>query len=251
MIWRVNRESVVALAGTCAILMQFAHPAVAAGVRDHSNFQQDPTGRLRRTMDLTLAMVFGPRSAAIEAVRTVNRRHRAVRGPGYAAMDPELLMWVQATLVYSAVTAYRAFVGPLTASEADGYYRDTKEVGVLLGIKREQYPEDFDAFRSYLDTMIERGAVSVGEDARRMGTVVLRPGFPGVPQMAFAPLTLITAGLLPPQLREDYGFKWGRFERAAFEACRIGLRRLVRVAPEPVRWLPPARDAYRRLRTAA
>jgi uncharacterized protein (DUF2236 family) len=65
------------------------------------------------------------------------------------------------------------------------------------------------------------------------------------------PLTLVTAGLLPPRLREDYRFKWGRLERAAFEACRVGLRRLVTVAPEPVRWLPPARDAYRRLRTAA
>src|SRR5712691_10318177 len=92
MIWRVNRESAVALGGSCAILMQFAHPAVAAGVRDNSNFQVDPAGRLLRTMDLTMAMVFGPRSAAIEAVRTVNRRHRAVRGPGDSAMDPQLLI---------------------------------------------------------------------------------------------------------------------------------------------------------------
>jgi uncharacterized protein (DUF2236 family) len=250
MIWRVNRESVVALAGSCAILMQFAHPAVAAGVRDHSNFQEDPTGRLRRTMDLTMTMVFAPRSAAIEAVRTVNGRHRAVRGPGYSAMDPELLMWVQATLVYSAVTAYRAFVAPLSTAEADQYYQDTKEIGVLLGIKRQQYPKDLDAFRFYLDTMIDRSAVSVGEDARRMAGVVLRPEFPGVPRMAFAPLSLITAGLLPPRLREDYRFKWGRLERAAFEACRLGLRRLVAVTPTPIRLLPPARRAYERLRAA-
>jgi uncharacterized protein (DUF2236 family) len=250
MIWRVNRESVVALAGSCAILMQFAHPAVAAGVRDHSNFQEDPTGRLRRTMDLTMTMVFAPRSAAIEAVRTVNRRHRAVRGPGYSAMDPELLMWVQSTLVYSAVTAYRAFVAPLSTAEADQYYQDTKEIGVLLGIKRQQYPKDLDAFQFYLDTMIDRGAVSVGEAARRMAAVVLRPDFPGVPRMAFAPLSLITAGLLPPRLREDYRFKWGRLERAAFEACRVGLRRLVAVTPTPIRLLPPARRAYERLRAA-
>jgi uncharacterized protein (DUF2236 family) len=251
MIWRVNRESVVALAGTCAILMQFAHPSVAAGVRDHSHFQADPTGRLRRTMDLTMAMVFGPRSAAIEAVRTINRRHRAVRGSGYSAMDPELLMWVQATLVHSAVTAYRAFVGPLTTAEADGYYQDTKEIGVLLGIPRQRYPADVDAFRAYLETTIDRGEVCVGEDARHMGEVILRPGFPGVPRMAFAPLTVITAGLLPPRLRDGYQLKWGRLERAAFEACCVGLRRLVAIAPAPIRLLPPARKAYRRLSTAA
>lgn len=251
MIWRVNRESVVALAGTCAILMQFAHPSVAAGVRDHSQFEMDPTGRLRRTMDLTMAMVFGPRSAAIEAVRTVNRRHRAVRGSGYSAMDPELLMWVQATLVYSAVAAYRAFVGPLTAAEADRYYQDTKEIGVLLGIPRQRYPDDVDAFRVYLDTMLDGGDACVGEDARRMGEVIMRPGFPGVPRMAFAPLTVITAGLLPPTLREGYRLRWGRLERAAFEACRVGLRRLVAVAPAPIRLLPRAREAYRRLDPAA
>src|SRR5437016_7208186 len=64
-LWRVNRESAVTLAGTCAILMQFAHPKVAAGVRDHSSYQVDAVGRLRRTLDLTLAIVFGPRPAAL------------------------------------------------------------------------------------------------------------------------------------------------------------------------------------------
>src|SRR5438270_12174501 len=108
MIWRVNREAMVALAGTCAILMQFAHPKVAAGVRDHSRYQVDPVGRLRRTLDLTLAIVFGPRPAAMEAVRAINPSHRSIRGPGYAAMDPDLLLWVHATLVYSALHGYRA-----------------------------------------------------------------------------------------------------------------------------------------------
>src|SRR3984893_4385976 len=106
-IWRVNRESAVTLAGTCAILMQFAHPKVAAGVRDHSRYQVDPVGRLRRTLHRTMASFFGPRPAAMEAVRAINSRHRTVRGPGYSAMDPELLLWVHATLVYSSIRGYR------------------------------------------------------------------------------------------------------------------------------------------------
>jgi uncharacterized protein (DUF2236 family) len=84
-----------------------------------------------------------------------------------------------------------------------------------------------------------------------MADLVLHPKFRGVPRLAFAPLTVITAGLLPPALREGYRLKWGRAQRAAFAACRAGLPRLVAIAPEPVRWLPPARDAYRRLRVAA
>jgi uncharacterized protein (DUF2236 family) len=250
-LWRVNRESAVALAGTCAILMQFAHPKVAAGVRDHSRYQVDAVGRLRRTLDLMLAIVFGPRPAAMQAVRAINSRHRTVRGPGYSATDPELLLWVHATLVYSAIRGYRALVGPLSDAEADQYYQDTKEIGVLLGIPRVMYPACVEAFEAYLYGMIDSREVAVGADARRMADLVLHPKFRGVPRLAFAPLTVITAGLLPPALREGYRLKWGRAQRAAFAACRAGLPRLVAIAPEPVRWLPPARDAYRRLRVAA
>ncbi len=248
MIWQVNREAVVALAGTCAILMQFAHPKVAAGVRDHSSFEIDPVGRLRRTFDLTLAWVFGSRHQVVEAARIVNRRHNAVQGAGYSAKDPDLLMWVQATLVYSAIRAYRSFVSPLTDAEADRYYQETKEIGMLLGIPRDGYPATVEAFEAYLLRMIEGGDVAVGADARRMGEVVLRPGFRWVPRVAFAPLTVLTAGLLPPALREAYQLRWGRLERNAFAVSQMVLPRLVRIAPQPIRFLPPARRAYARLR---
>jgi uncharacterized protein (DUF2236 family) len=250
-IWQVNRESAVALAGTCALLMQFAHPKVAAGVRDHSRYQVDAVGRLRRTLDLTMAIVFGPSTAAIEAVRAINTRHRTVRGPGYSARDPELLLWVHATLVYSAIRGYRALVGPLSADDADRYYQDTKEIGVLLGIPREIYPARLEAFDAYLHRMIDGDALAVSADAREMARAVLRPGFRGIPQVAFLPISVLTAGLLPSALRRGYELKWGRFERAAFAACRGILPRLVAVAPEPVRLLPPARAAYRRIRPAA
>lgn len=249
-LWRVNRESAVTLAGTCALLMQFAHPKVAAGVRDHSRYQVDALGRLRNTLDLTLAIVFGPRAAALEAVRVINARHRTVRGPGYSAFDPELLLWVHATLVYSAIRGYRALVGPLSDDEADQYYQDTKQIGVLLGIRRDMYPARVDRFEAYLHDMIDSREVAVGADARRMAGYVLRPSLGGVPRVAFAPLAMITAGLLPARLRQDYGLKWGRAQRAAFAACRAALPRVVAIAPRPVRFLPPARNAYRRLKLA-
>src|SRR5213594_226978 len=119
-IWRVNRESAVTLGGTCALLMQLAHPRVAAGVRDHSRFEEDTVGRLRRTLDLTMTIVFGSRSAAMHAI-----------------------------LFYSGLQAYRAFVGPLSAADRNGYYQDTKEIGILLGIPRQMYPSNIDAFDAY------------------------------------------------------------------------------------------------------
>ena len=248
MIWRVNREAAVALAGTCAILMQFAHPGVAAGVRDHSQFESDPAGRLRRTFDLTLSWVFGNREQALDAARIVNRRHDAVQGPGYSAKDPQLLLWVQATLVYSAIRAYRCFVGPLSAAEADAYYQDTKAIGVLLGIPPSIYPGTYDEFTAYLNAQIADGIVIVGDDARRMGNLVLQPRFPGVPRMAFTPLKTITAGLLLPSLRRQYGLRWKRSDQLLFATCTRVLPYVLRLTPAVIRYLPPARQAYRRLR---
>lgn len=248
MIWRINRESSVTLGGTCAVLMQFAHPKVAAGVRDHSSFQDDPAGRLRRTFDLTLAWVFGSRAQAIQAVRIVNKRHDAVQGPGYSARDPALLLWVQATLVYSAIRAYRAFAGPLTEAEADEYYQDTKEIGILLGIPRAMYPASLAQLEAYISAMMDSGEVIVGDDALALGRVVLQPRFPGVPRLALTPLRTITAGLLPAQLRDQYRLRWGRLERTTFAACTLLLPRLLKIAPSMIRYLPPARQAYRRLR---
>jgi len=158
---------------------------------------------------------------------------------------------VHATLVFSAIRGYRALVGPLSDAEADQYYQDTKEIGVLLGIPREIYPGRMDAFDAYMQGMIDSREVAVGTEARRMADLVLRPSFRGVPRLAFAPLSVITAGLLPPALREGYGLKWGRPQRAAFAACRTALPRVVAMAPGAVRLLPPARQAYRRLRLRA
>ena len=250
-IWRVNRESVVTLGGTCALLMQLAHPQVAAGVRDHSRFEEDTVGRLRRTLDLTMTIVFGPRAAAMQAVRLINARHRTIEGPGYSALDPDLLMWVHATLVYSGLRTYRAFVGPLSAADANRYYQDTKEIGVLLGIPREMYPANLEAFDAYLDGLIEGGELTVGADTREMGWLVLRPRIRRVPGIAFLPMHIITAGLLPPRLRADYGLHWGGAQRVAFATGRLALARLVAIAPEPIRWLPYARHAYRRLKLQA
>src|SRR2546429_8870108 len=107
-LWRVNRESAVTLAGTCAILMQFAHPKVAVGVRDHSRYQVDAAGRLRRTLDLTLALVFGPRPPAMEAVPAPNPPPHRGRGPGHSPPGPGLLFWGPAPLGYSAIRGSRA-----------------------------------------------------------------------------------------------------------------------------------------------
>src|SRR2546429_10004241 len=123
---RVSREHVLILGGGRALLMQLAHPMVAAGVDEHSDFRQRPMYRLRRTIRLTMAIVFGDRETALAAARAVNQTHGRVRGERYRALDPDLLLWVHATLVDSALVTYDTFVRALSAGERDAFFPERK-----------------------------------------------------------------------------------------------------------------------------
>ena len=98
--WRLNREAMLLLgAGPRALLLQIAHPAVAAGVAEHSDFRADPWRRLAATLRSYLTIVYGTTAVARAEIRRLNALHRAVVGPGYSARDPELALWVHATLI--------------------------------------------------------------------------------------------------------------------------------------------------------
>src|SRR5437879_13628947 len=95
---RVNRENVLLLGGGRALLMQLAHPMVAAGVDEHSDFRTRPIQRLPRTVRMTMAIGLGDRGTALTAAGAVNQAHAKVRGRAYRGLDPELLQWLHATL---------------------------------------------------------------------------------------------------------------------------------------------------------
>jgi uncharacterized protein (DUF2236 family) len=243
--WRINQEPVLLLGGGRALLMQLAHPGVAAGVADHSDFRQRPVDRLLRTLELTLALTFGTRTEALAAARQINAVHQRVRGDGYSASDPRLLLWVHATLIDSALVTYEAFVRPLAAADREAYYQEAKLTGGLLGLANSRYPGSLPEFEAYLDAMLEGDELRVDGRARELAQAVLRP-LRRVPPPAFRPLETVTAGLLPPRLRADYGLRWGRLERLGFGAVRAGLPPVIRLLPRRFRQVPPARRARRR-----
>src|SRR2546429_591137 len=178
---RVNRENILLLGGGRALLMQLAHPKVAAAVDEHSDFRSQPIRRLRRTIRMTMAIVFGDRETALAAARSVNQAHGRVRGEGYRALDPDLLRWVHATLVDSALVTYETFVKPLAASEREDFYQESKLLGEILGIPREQFPAAHRDFNDYLAAMTSVGPVRVGPGAMDLARLVTRPRLRLVP----------------------------------------------------------------------
>jgi ER-bound oxygenase mpaB/B'/Rubber oxygenase, catalytic domain len=100
---RIGNESIVLLGGGRALLMQLAHPKVAAGVADHSGFEADPFGRLRRTLEAVNTIVYGTAEEADRVAKILWAVHERVTGADYRANDPELLLWVNATLIDTAL----------------------------------------------------------------------------------------------------------------------------------------------------
>lgn len=211
MMWKINRESVLLLGGRAALLMQLAHPLVAAGVADHSDFRRDPIKRLRRTLEITMAIIFGDQATARESAAIVNSVHEHVRGEApdgrtYSARDPKLLLWVHETLIDSALKVYEACVGRLTEDELNRYYDETKIIAELFDIPPSIVPATLEQMRADMAARIESGEVTVTDQARELAEPIIRP-LRVVPRRLARTSAFITAALLPPPIREGYGLR--------------------------------------------
>ncbi len=263
-LWRVNREAVLLGAGPTALLLQLAHPLVAEGVAAHSEFAGDPFGRLRRTLRTTLALVFGDGPAAERAIARLNGVHARVRGEvrdplarqasgmdAYHALDPELLLWVQATLVITSVNAYDRWVGPLSLASRRSLWRETRLTGVHLGIPLADSPPDWLDLQAWFERqMAPGGPVVVTDTARRLSAPILHPPVPYVPGRLMDLALLPGLALLPPRIREGFGIAWGPRHAALAATLGSGLRLWVRLMPRSWRAMPQARAAERRVRPA-
>lgn len=265
-------------AGPRALLLQVAHPLVAAGVAEHSDFGTDPWQRLAGTLRSYLRIVYGTAPAARAEIQRLNDLHRGIRGNvieaaarqrhggRYSALDPDLGLWVHATLVDSTIAAYDAWIEPLSRAERARYYEETLPVGRAFGIPASRLPPDLDAFEAYRDEMLAPGGpVEVGEVARELAAAILHPplgpavtaaGAPfhllaplmdGIPSRAYSWLFWPSIGLLPERIRAGYRLPWGLRERvvsgwlvATWQAWRPML-------PPSFRHMPQALQADRRV----
>ena len=235
---RVSGEFVVGLGGGRALLMQLAHPQVAAGVADHSGFESDPFGRLRRTLETMNTIVSGTEDEARLAARKLWAVHERVTGPGYRANDPELLLWVHATLVDTALRLHAFFLRPLSPDDASRYSDESLVVGEVLGIPRAIQPPDLPAFRRYVREMV--CSLEVSDTARRLADAVLHPRLPWMVEPGLALGRELTAGLLPRPLREQFGLGWDRNRKAALLLAGLASRQVLPRVPSVVRRAPTA-----------
>lgn len=258
MVWTVARERVLVAAGPAALLMQLAHPLVAAGVAAHSDFRRDPFSRLRSTLDATLTVSFGDTSQARRAVGGVLAVHRRVHGKlsravggfaagtPYDASDPELALWVHATLVVGALDAFEALVRPLSREERGRYVEEAEPFGGLFGVTADVMPADLAAFDSYVARTA--ASLTVGEDARSLARAVLDPPVRRALALASRATRVLTASLLSAHLRRQYGLPWNAGRRALARSLAAATRTALPLMPPAVRYWPHYRAAMNRMR---
>ncbi len=157
--WRISADLAGPVAGLRALLMQALHPLAMAGVDQHSDWRQDPVGRLAATSAYVTTVSFGERAAAERAAARVRRIHDHVRGTdpvtgrAYAAGDPALLLWVHAALVESAIAARQALGTPLTPDDADRYVAEMVVAAELVGVPAAQVPASVAELADYIDAV--------------------------------------------------------------------------------------------------
>jgi uncharacterized protein (DUF2236 family) len=241
-------------AGPRSLLLQIAHPGVAAGVDEHSDFRADPWRRLDGTLRSYLRIIYGSAAAARGEIRRLNNLHRDIVGSGYSARDPDLALWVHGTLIDSTIVANDAWLGPLGRDRAARFYAETIPLGRAFGVPAERLPADLDAFETYLDGMLApSGPVHPNDIARTLAASILHPPLPGVlarlpvPSVVYDWTLWPAVGLLPASVRDEFRLPWGPRERLASAWLAAGWRAWRPLLPATFRQMPQALAADRRL----
>ncbi len=244
--WRVGRESSLLFTGYRALLLQLAHPKIAQAVAEHSRFAGDPLVNAVRLYASLGDIIFGSRDKALQTIMharnvlegvhgTLTDENRLLaRGSRYRANDPEVLFWVNATLFDSVIRGYELIAEPLSSDEKERHYKENRLFAQLFGVPTSAMPETYDDFEAYFE-----GTLALRLDVTPTSRELCRALFSrNLQARAAAPLNqLLTAGMLPRELREAYGLPWGPGRKAAFTASLRALRLARRTTLPPLRYV--------------
>ncbi len=254
--WKINREIIVVAGWGRAILLQLAHPLVAAGVDAHSSFRGSLRASFARfcgTVGAMLSLTFGDEEEAISTAARVNVIHDRVSGrlgtpagtfpagASYSAHDAELLRWVHATLLDSIPLTYELLVGPLAAEEKERYCVEAAVMEPLLDIPAGLLPREMTDLDAYMRDVLGSGRIAITDGSRALARAILFPPRWRLLWPAFRPVQLITIGLLPAGLREAYGFRWTARDARSLARWTAFLKLVLRLMPASVRQWPSAR----------
>ncbi|MFF7329933.1 oxygenase MpaB family protein [Streptomyces sp. NPDC090306] len=263
LLWEITGDVRLVFSLPPALVLQVMHPAVGAGVDEHSVFRTDPWGRAQRSVESLQLWVYGGRRA-IEEGRRLRTLHKDIsgtdtRGRPYHALTPANYAWVHATAYPAFLRAARYLSRPLDESEQRRLYDELLRLGDILGLRRRDMPATPEEFWPYFDAMV-RDELEPTAVARELldpsrplppppaAGRVLRLLWPVLRPPAARLNVFVTTGMLPPAVRERLGLAWTARDERRLRRFGAVVRAVVPRLPERLRYLPIARAARRRAR---
>jgi uncharacterized protein (DUF2236 family) len=199
-VWIVHADVSMFVGGLRALLLQTLHPLAMAGVADHSDYREDPWGRLQRTARFLASTTYGTAEqarAACASVRAVHDRvvGTAPDGRAYDANDPHLLEWVHLAEVDSFLATYQRYgATPLDAAGQDAYVAGMAIVADELGVLDP--PRSLSELRASIDAY--RPELSGTREARDAARYLLfQPPLPFAARPAYGVLAAAAVASLP------------------------------------------------------
>lgn len=256
--WRINREAAIFLGAGRALLLQLAHPWVAAAIGDQSKVFADPIGRFHRTFNVTFTMAFGTLDQALAMARRLHRRHAAIEGvlpatagpfvagSSYRANDMAALRWVHATLVETGLMAHDLILPSLADDDRERYWSEQRFSAGLFGIPQDCLAEDWTSFVSYIQAISNSGVLTVSPVARDIAGELFSGRVTGIPVPAW--YRALTAQMLPEGLRVGFGLPFGDAERRSASRALTWMRRIYCSLPDRLRTVGPYQEAEARVR---
>jgi uncharacterized protein (DUF2236 family) len=211
---RVHGDAAMFVGGLRALLLQSLHPVAMTAIAQHSDYRDDPWGRLQRTSTFLAATTFGAEQDAQRAVDRVRAIHARVTGTGpdgrpYRADDPHLLRWVHITEADSFLRCHQRYgERPLDEAGCDGYVSDIARIAIALGVP------DPPRSRAELDAVLreyrpETRAIPQALDAARF--LVADPPLPLAARAPYAALATAAIAELPEWARRELRLPWVPF----------------------------------------
>jgi len=257
--WRYASDARLYLVMVYPLLLQVAHPTVAAGVRDFSDFDKRPWERLLRTLDYVSLLVYGGPDAiaAGRRLRTLHKGFRGERGDGqrYYALEPQAYAWVHATLLHTYVAGHQHFGQPMEPTEIESFYREYRGLGRLIGVRPRDLPDSWREFCAYF-AEVSRTELVPNETVDRVLRAVQLSGPPVVPipdllwRALRIPARRATwiggVGLIAPELRRRLNVPWTERDERAFQNLGRLTRAMSPAMPQRLRILGPTQLRLRR-----
>ena len=266
--WKHAGDNLQLLMAGTTLMLQVSHPVVGAGVEQYSVFKTDPWGRLQRTTEWGLRLLYGGPEKAPQAGRDLRDLHRDIKGTDdkgrrYFTLDPEAYAWVHMTTYYALVTTQRLFAEkPFTPAQEARLYQEWLQQGRVLGIRDQDMPQDLPAFWLYFNDMVEN-RLEVTSLARYLLDVSLRrakkpPTLKWLPDFLWNGLygsvgnwaRLNTIATLPQALRDKYELVWDQPAQRRFRRLQKLVQWSLPLLPLKARYMPPAAKALRQTKSS-